>query len=165
MTHRSVLLALLALAALTGCATSEVARIAKANDEHVYGLWTGKQGVELVTRECPRPVWDTHTGGWTTPVPCAEVPGTRDPHDTEFWKFELYRVGQVRIAYGLIPVSPKYKSGQSDRVGVVGSQEQCEHFRVQFVKPKGVAGNDGESWTEPCTGPFYFRRMSQEARP
>jgi hypothetical protein len=151
-------LILITLAALGGCATSEVSRIAKSYDEHVYGVWTNQRGVELVTRDCPR-AWDSVEARYKNTVPCVEVPGTRDPHDTEFWKFKAYRVGQVRILYGAVPVSPQYKSGEFDRIGVVGARDLCERVRAPIVKPKGVAGNDGELWTDPCEGPYYFRRM------
>jgi hypothetical protein len=67
---------------LAGCATSEVQRIARQNDEHVYSLWTNKQGVQYVTRECPTiapPVMDANgvAGPWTpTGIICVDVPGT-----------------------------------------------------------------------------------------
>ncbi len=69
---------------------------------------------------------------------------------------------QVRIGpYGipLIRVSPKYKSGQTTKVGVVGSREACEAVRIPMDrKPQGVAGDDSMHMTEECVGPFYFRR-------
>jgi uncharacterized protein YceK len=148
---------------LAGCATTEAQRIAKQYDEHVYGVWTSMQGVEFVTRNCPR-TWNDDAKQWVNTVPCVEVPGTRDAHDIEFWKFQMYRVAQVRIMYGAVPVGPRYKSGETDRIGVVGNRDQCERVRAPIVKPKGVAGNDGESWTEPCEGPFYFRRLSEATK-
>jgi hypothetical protein len=148
---------------LGGCATTEVQRLAKANDEHVYALFTNKQGVELVMRDCPvSPVIEGNAAvGWQSP-PCVDVAGTRDPNDTEFWKFQLYHVDQVRIGpYGipLIPVSPRFKSGQSTKIGVVGPREKCEAIRLPLDrKPPGVAGDDAMHMTDPCDGPFYFRR-------
>ena len=160
-------IAMLVVLALAGCATSEVQRIARQNDEHVYSLWTNKQGVQYVTRECPTiapPVMDANgvAGPWTpTGIICVDVPGTHDPSDVEFWRFGLHSVTQVRIGpYGipLIPVSPKYKSGQTTKVGVVGSREACEAVRIPLDrKPQGVAGSDDMHMTEPCAGPFYFR--------
>lgn len=155
----TALTALFALGGLSGCATSEATRLAESYGEHVYGVWTNRQGVEFVTRDCPR-TWDDQEKHWKVLYGCVEAPGTRDPHDVEFWKFKMYQVAQIRIMYGAVPVSPKYKSGASDRIGVVGSRERCEAVRAPIVKPQGVAGNDGESWTEPCEGPFYFRRLS-----
>jgi TonB family protein len=167
---RTLLFSLMALGlTLTGCATSEIQRIARQHDEHVYALWTNPQGVQYVTRECPTvapPVIDANgvAGPWTpTGIVCADVPGTRDPHDVEFWKFGLHHVVQARIGpYGipLIPVSPKYKSGQATKIGVVGSRDACEAVRIPMDrKPQGMAGDDTTHMTDPCEGPYYFRRV------
>lgn len=64
---------------------------------------------------------------------------TNNPSDEEFWQFEA-RV-QVRalvgIPYGRMPQD----------YNVIGPQEQCEAVRATVRDP-----------TEPCKGPFYFRR-------
>jgi len=52
----------------------------------------------FVTRDCP------------ASATCEEVAGTRDKNDVEYWRFWLYEVDQIKIGYGLIPVSPRHKS-------------------------------------------------------
>jgi hypothetical protein len=163
-TITAVILAL----ALNGCATSEVARIAKANGEHVYYLWShpADPSIELVTRWCDRIVmlegaaWRDRTVASDSTGCTTEVPGTRDPNDTEFWRFEWYRPAQVTTGLG-IPISPRLKGAASFKVGIVGSRERCEAVRITMdKKPQGVAGDDTMHMTDgPCTGPFYFRRV------
>jgi hypothetical protein len=64
---------------------------------------------------------------------------TSNPADEEFWQFEA-RV-QVRspagIQYGRMPQD----------FNVIGSRERCESVRATVTDP-----------TEPCKGPFYFKR-------
>ncbi len=164
-----VLAAALVLLPLGGCITRSESyrateRIAEQYHEHVYATWTNPQGVELVTRDCPTLSpggWDESKGEYRQAVhaTCVDVPGTTDPADVEFWKFDLHYVVQHYL-YGAIPVSPKYKSGQTTKVGVVGSREACEAVRIQMDrKPQGVAGDETTSMTEACTGPYYFRRV------
>ncbi len=94
-----------------------------------------------------------------------DVAGTHDPQDVEYWKFNRNAVEQVRVGpYGipLIPVSPQYKSSGSTKVGIVGGRNACETVRLTMDrKPQGVAGSDDMHMTDPCEGPFYFRRVSQ----
>lgn len=161
--------------AISGCATSEVTRLAELHDEHVYALWT-LPGVPVVylTRNCPaRDGAEPWGYEIDLDVPnrseCVDVAGTRDPADTEFWIFELHRVKRAAI-YGAIPLSPWYKSSDTRTVGIVGTQEGCEAVRVKMDrKPKGVAGDDAMHMTQgPCKGPRYFRRpltTAAEVRP
>ena len=65
---------------------------------------------------------------------------TNDPRDEEFWQFET-RV-QVRALIGI-----SYGRRPQD-INVIGPREQCEAVREKIK-------NDP---TEPCKGPFYFRR-------
>jgi hypothetical protein len=101
-------------------------------------------------------------GAWVTET-CVDVAGTRDSSDIEFWKFPLYHVVQMAVGpyrIPLIPVSPKFKSGECTKVGVVGPRERCEAVRLSADrKPPGVAGDDSMHMTDPCEGPHYFRRV------
>src|SRR5690349_12554235 len=150
---------------LSGCATSEVTRLARQHDEHVYALWSLPDSpMEFLTRNCP-----ARDGGedWGTQrdldVPnrsdCVNVAGTRNAADSEFWTFELHRIKRVTY-YWVIPLSPWYKSDDTRTVGIVGARERCESVRLRMdLKPRGVSGNDAMHMTKaPCEGPKYFRR-------
>jgi hypothetical protein len=176
MSHAGALI--LAAALVTGCATTmtDVERIAKSYDEDVYALWTNVQGVTLLTTNCPiltesgeinhLPRWadqfdpadNTKFRGFLQPA-CVNVAGTRDPQDTKFWTFELHRITQLTMHFG-IPVSPRFKSDDTMTIGVVGPRDACERVRVVMDrKPQGVAGDDSMHMTKgPCEGPRYFRR-------
>ena len=160
-----MLLALALVVFLSGCATSEVTRLARQNDEHVYALWT-LPGVseEFLTRNCPARDGAEEWGyEKDLDVPnrsdCVNVAGTRASSDSEFWKFELHRVKRWAY-YGVIPLSPWYKSDDTRTVGIVGAQAQCESVRLRMDrKPRGVRGDDAMHMTKgPCEGPKYFRR-------
>ena len=72
------------------------------------------------------------------------------------------------IAESLRPVGEKsaYAACLMKEFGVIGGREQCEPFPDPFdVKALSGAGDDSMHMTEPCTGPFYFRRVSQQATP
>lgn len=68
---------------------------------------------------------------------------TNNPADEEFWQFEMrVRVrALIGIPYGRRP----------EDINVIGTREHCEAVRAK-VK---------DDPTEPCKGPFYFRRDSQ----
>lgn len=150
---------------LSGCATTPAQQIAKANGERVYALWVNDDGQEVLTVICPPGHWVGQPGEqkWWQKT-CTPIPGTKDPRDIEFWSFSMYQVAQVAVGpWGIpiVPVSPRYKSNLKTWIGIVGSQARCEEIRRKIVKPRGVAGNDGEDWTDgPCAGPHHFRRMS-----
>jgi len=160
-----MLLALALVVLLSCCATSEVTRLARQHDEHVYALWTLPDSpMEFLTRNCP-----ARDGGedWGAErdldVPnrsdCVNVAGTRNAADSEFWTFELHRIKRVTY-YWAIPLSPWYKSDDTRTVGIVGARERCESVRLRMdLKPRGVSGNDAMHMTKaPCEGPKYFRR-------
>jgi len=66
-----------------------------------------------------------------------------NPADEGFWQFEMrVRVrARIGIPYGRRPGD----------INFIGTREQCEAVRAK-VK---------DDPTEPCKGPFYFRRDSQ----
>ncbi len=74
-------------------------------------------------------------------IPCPRVAVTNSPADEEFWQFEARLKGRalIGIPYGREPRD----------FNVIGSQETCEAVRRQATDP-----------TEPCKGPFYFKRES-----
>ncbi len=103
--------------------------------------WVGKnaKGQEILTAACPR-------GG--TPTECEAmqpVQITTDPADEEFWQFEArVRVrALVGIPYGRMPRD----------FNVIGTQGQCESVRATVEQ---------DTPTEPCKGPFYFRRETSK---
>lgn len=93
-----------------------------------------RQGQEILTGNCE------------AAAVCAEmrpVTVTNNPADEEFWQFEA-RVkvrSLVGIPYGRMPAD----------YNVIGSRERCEALRATVTDP-----------TEPCKGPFYFRRDSSK---
>jgi hypothetical protein len=113
------------------------------------------QGQEVLTATCLR---------WQSPQECqamAPVTITRDPADEEFWMFDLQRKGGTgggtpfvnpggtgAAAAGL---AVALLGSASQRIPVLGSQEQCEARRAQF--------DTWGAWlTRACEGPLYFRR-------
>jgi hypothetical protein len=84
------------------------------------------------------------------PSPCGALicPGavyarvTNDPHDEEFWQFEarISVYANVGIPYGRQPRD----------YNVIGSRDRCEDERVHWIA-RSIP-------TEPCRGPFFFRR-------
>jgi hypothetical protein len=75
--------------------------------------------------------------------PCNEryrsVTITNNPSDEEFWQFEARIVvrANIGIPYGRRPQD----------FNVIGTRDDCEALRSTAKVP-----------TEPCKGPFYFRR-------
>jgi hypothetical protein len=67
---------------------------------------------------------------------------TNKPTDEEFWQFEARVKVQswTGIPYGRMPKD----------YNVIGPREQCEAVRASVRAP-----------TEPCKGPFYFRREAK----
>jgi len=120
------------LSALPGLLVAGCGPEVVTTGHHSY-LYTTPSGREILTTQACGSVTD----------PCNEryrrVTITNDPADEEFWQFEE-RV-QVRaligIPYGRMPQD----------VNVIGTQEQCEAVRATVKDP-----------TDPCKGPFYFRR-------
>ena len=153
---------------LAGCTTTttpELTKLARQHNEHVYAVWTlPEQPLAFVTRNCPE-LDGGERSGWEIDldVPnrseCVRVAGTRDPADVMFWAFELYRIRRHAI-YGVVPLSPWYKSIDTRMIGVVGTQEQCETVRLKMDrKPPGVAGDESMHMAATaCEGPRYFRR-------
>ena len=74
-------------------------------------------------------------------IPCPRVVVTNNPADEEFWQFEA-RV-KVRALIG-IPYGREPRD-----YNVIGAQDTCEAVRARVTDP-----------TEPCKGPFYFKRES-----
>ena len=86
-------------------------------------------------------------GGGTTvrcgpPCTVQTATVTNDPVDEEFWQFEA-RV-KVRALIG-IPYGREPRD-----FSVIGPRETCEATRARVAA--------GGTPTEPCRGPFYFRR-------
>jgi len=158
---------LLVAVLLSSCATqTAVQRLAESEQEHVYVIWVDQEGRTLVTRNCPfYPIIEGNSvTGWRSPV-CTEVAGTRNQADTEFWKFERYHAAQIFAPVpilGFIPTGPSFKGSSTTKIGVIGPQAACEAIRATVRKPRGVAGDDTDSWTEPCQGPYYFRRVEEK---
>jgi hypothetical protein len=69
---------------------------------------------------------------------------TNDPTDEEFWQFEARIMVRalIGIPYGRMPQD----------FNVIGTQARCEAARAEVKDP-----------TEPCKGPFYFRREAASA--
>jgi len=163
MSWRLRLLLALFLLSAAGCAKSPAARLAALEGEPAYNVWTERTGrFTFVTENCPSERFRTGV--------CEEVAGTRNPAYVEFWKYKQYIPARVTIMYGAVPVSPWHRSEVSFAiVGTPGNQVRCESIRTQIKKPRGVAGDDGDIWADPCYGPFYFRHVppaaSEAARP
>jgi hypothetical protein len=67
---------------------------------------------------------------------------TNNPADEEFWQFEARPMVRalVGIPYGRMPQD----------FNVIGSKERCEAARASITP--------ADTPTEPCKGPFYFKR-------
>jgi hypothetical protein len=70
---------------------------------------------------------------------------TNNPDDEEFWQFEA-RV-KVRAAVGI----PYGRMPQD--YNVIGSRDTCEEVRARVTADP----------TEPCQGPYFFKRDSKAA--
>ena len=104
----------------------------------------------------PRP-WGNTTVQWLTP--CSPNPDvgtvhcnvvlTADPGGEEVWMFEA----RVKVYWSGIPVGRE----PQDYL-VVGTREHCEAVRTSTVASTLWSGRGEVPPTDPCKGPFYFRR-------
>ena len=136
MTPRAVALALLGVA-LVGCAAA-----------------TAPGSRYQLTERQP---WGTTTVQWLTPcnpnpsvgaVTC-NVMLTDNPTDAEAWLFEA----RLKIYWSGIPVGREPQD-----YFVTGDRAHCETVRAN-MRTSTLWSNEREvPPTEPCTGPFYFKR-------
>jgi hypothetical protein len=102
---------------------------------HSYYVYKNAKGQEILT---PLPCGNAVD-------PCNETMKdakvTNDPSDEEFWQFEARVMVRalIGIPYGRMPQD----------FNVIGTQARCEAVRAGVNDP-----------TEPCQGPFYFRRAA-----
>jgi len=109
------------------------------------GCGTGGMSQQYITRNDRGQEILTGPCGGRTLEGCQSVTITNNPADEEFWQFEA-RVkvrALVGIPYGRMPQD----------YNVIGPRRLCEAVRAT-VKP--------DIPTEPCKGPFYFRRDANQ---
>ncbi len=130
-------------ALLSGCAASTTPGTRYALTEQPWGSTTAR----FLSLCNPNPD--------VGPVTC-NVILTGDRADEEAWLFEarLRVVSGLGIPYGREPVDYL----------VVGSHSHCEQVRAAMRARPHILYDEETPPSEPCTGPFYFRRAELPAR-